>query len=226
MKTRGLSLIAVFCIGVIAWINFSDLKIPEIHTGYGSKFEKIAEVLAFSYLGSYIFYMLNIYLVERQEKKSILPFIAGKVIGIVVNNHSIINCLKNNPKVDLTYYPTKYEFKNLLQNVNPHNKSPLYYKNESWIYLFKNRQKSTKNAINVIFQSGSKHIDEELRRILLEIDNSLYLKEEYAFNSDDFQYSSLEKYDLVFFKYFELILKLNTYYNKHLKKYYLIKEFN
>jgi hypothetical protein len=80
------------------------------------------------------------------------------------------------------------------------------------------------NTINIVFQSGTKHIDEELRRILLEINDSLYLKENYAFNSDDFIDDSLEKYHLVFFNYFTLIQKLNHYYNKKLKKYRSIKE--
>jgi hypothetical protein len=51
--------------------------------------------------------------------------------------------------------------------------------------------------INRIFLSG-KHVDEELRRILLEINYSLYLKDEYAFNSEEFDKKSLEDYHLVF----------------------------
>ncbi|MCB0606019.1 MAG: hypothetical protein KDC25_14210, partial [Saprospiraceae bacterium] len=74
--------------------------------------------------------------------------------------------------------------------------------------------------INRIFLSG-KHVDEELRRILLEINYSLYLKDDYAFNSENFEKNTLEDYHLVFANYFDLIRELKNYYDKHLKTYYL-----
>jgi hypothetical protein len=74
--------------------------------------------------------------------------------------------------------------------------------------------------INRIFLSG-KHVDEELRRILLEINYSLYLKEDYAFNSGNIDKTTLEDYYLVFSNYFDLIKELKKYYDMHLKEYYL-----
>jgi hypothetical protein len=156
-------------------------------------------------------------LVEKNERKIILPFIARNVNLIIINNHSIINCLKNDAKLSVDFYPAKEEYKELLKKVNPKSKSPFYYQNESWTYLFKNRQSSTQEIINRIFLSG-KHVDKELRRILLEINYSLYLKDDYAFNSVDFNKNNLEDYHLVFSNYFELIKKLKIYYDKNLKK--------
>jgi hypothetical protein len=166
--------------------------------------------------------VLNIYLVERRERKSILPFVTKKVIGIIVNNHSIINCITEPSKINnnLDYYPTQDEYKQKLKLINPKENVPLFFKTKSWIFLFKNRQESTQNSIDRIWLSG-KHIDEDLRRILLEISCSLYLKENYAFNSEDFEDENLETYHLVFFKYFQLIQQLKNYYDKHLKEYYL-----
>jgi len=220
MKIKGLTIIAIICIGLLVWINFIDLKFDELTKGSGVKFEYFIETISLSYLAAYIFYFLNIYLVDRNERKTILPFISRNVISIIVNNHSILNCLKNDPKLSLDFYPEKDEYKELLKKVNPKDKAPYYYKNENWIYLFRNRQESTREMINRIFLSG-KHVDEELRRILLEINYSLYLKDDYAFNSEEFDKKNLEDYHLVFSNYFDLIRELKNYYDKNLKSYYL-----
>jgi len=220
MKIKGLSIIALICVGLLVWVNFIDLKFDELVKGTGEKFEYFTETISLSYLAAYIFYFVNIYLVDRNERRTILPFISRSVISIIVNNHSILNCLKTDPKLSLDYYPAKDEYKELLKKVNPKEKTPYYYKNENWIYLFRNRQESTRDMINRIFLSG-KHVDEELRRILLEINYSLYLKDEYAFNSEEFDKKSLEDYHLVFSNYFDLIRDLKNYYDKNLKSYYL-----
>jgi hypothetical protein len=220
MKIKGLTIIAILCVGLLVWINFIDLKFDELAKGTGVKFEYFIETISLSYLAAYIFYFLNIFLVDRNERKSILPFISRNVISIIVNNHSIINCLKNDAKLSLDIYPEKDEYKELLKKVNPKDKAPYYYKNETWIYLFRNRQESTREIINRIFLSG-KHVDEELRRILLEINYSLYLKDDYAFNSEEFDKNNLEDYHLVFSNYFDLIRELKNYYDKCLKSYYL-----
>ena len=220
MKIKGLSIIALLCVGLFIWINFIEFKFEEVIKGTGEKFEYFIETISLSYLAAYIFYFLNIYLVDRTERKTILPFVARNVISIIVNNHSIINCLKNEQKLSLDYYPDKDEYKKLLSKVNPKDKSPFYYKRENWIYLFKNRQESTRDLINKILLSG-KHVDERLRKILLEINYSLYLKDDYAFNSEEFDKESLEDYHVVFSKYFELIKELKIYYDKNLKTYYL-----
>lgn len=218
MKIKGLTTIAVLSSIIILWINFVDIKLPELIPGKGPKIENLIENICLAYVTGFMFYYLNIYLVERKEKKSILPYIARYVQLMVVNNHSIINCLKNDSKLDPNYFPTKEEFKVLLAGVRPKEKIPFYYKNENWIYLFKNRQESTLRGLNKIFMSG-KHLDDELRRLLLEIQSSLYLTDNYAFNSDDFSDSDLSKYWLVFSNHFELIKKLKAYYDKNLKVY-------
>ena len=64
---------------------------------------------------------------------------------------------------------------------------------------------------------SGKHVDEKLRKILLEMEISLYLNEAYAFNSDDFYKESLEDSHLVFSKYFKLIEDLKKYYDSNLK---------
>lgn len=219
MKIKGLSIIAIVCIGLLVWINFFDFKFYELIKGTGTKVESFAEIISLSYIAAYIFYFLNIYLVDRNERKSILPFIAKNVNMIISNNHSIINCLKNSPKLSIDYFPQKDEYKELLCKVNPNDKAPFYYKNESWVYLFKNRQESTRNLIDRILLSG-KHVDDKLRRVLLEINYSLYLKDDYAFNSYDYEKKNLEDYHLVFSNHFDLIQELKTYFDENLKYHF------
>lgn len=221
MKFKYLSIIFFSCLILIGIIDFTNLKIPEIYDGIGQKFEGLIRGICFAFVAAFIFYYLNTYLKEKREKKAIYPLIARNVMGIIVNNQSIITALRSEKSVtpNLTDQPSKDEFKELLIKVNPKDKSPLYYKNENWIYLFQNRQKSTLKTIDKIFMSG-KHVDEELRTILLKMQSSLYLKEDYAFNSQEFEEQDLSKYSLVFFKYFELIRALKEYFDKNLKSFY------
>lgn len=218
MKIKGLTIIAIISLGIVYWINFMDFKLEELIVGKGEKFESLIENLCISYLAGYVFYFLNIYLVERKEKQLILPFVSRNVTNLIVNNYSIICCLRINQKIDFNDFPSKSEFNDLLKKVNLHDKVPFYYKNKNWIFLLKKRQGATLSQINRIFLSG-KHIDEELRKILLEMQCSLYLQDNYAFNADDFKDENLSKYSLVFYNHFKLIEELNTYYEKNLKTY-------
>jgi len=84
MKIKGLAVIAIICVGLIVWINFFDYKFSELILGTGAKVEYLAETISLSYLAAFIFYFLNVYLVDRNERKTILPFIARSVISIIV----------------------------------------------------------------------------------------------------------------------------------------------
>jgi len=221
MKFKGLTIIGIICIGIILWINFVDFKFEEIKQieGKGQKFEYLIEGLCLSYVSGYMFWLLNVFWVEKREKKFILPLIAQYVRGIVANNHSIIHCLKKDWNLSSDYFPDKDEFKILLEDVNPKDRAPFYYQKENWIYLFRNRQRSTVDSIDKLLLSG-RHLDDHLRSILLHIRDSLYLKEDYAFNSDEFNEVNLVRYQTVFIKYFELIKSLKDYYNKNLKPHF------
>lgn len=220
MNIKSLSIFAVFCLVVILIIDFSSFKIPELVEGTATRAESLIYTLCISYIASYIFYFLNVYLKEKKERDSILPLIANDVILILVNNQSIIKALKQQPiNSSLNDTPTQEEFKELLKKVDPNENAPMFYKDKSWIYLFQNRRQSTLKKIEKIFISG-KHVDVHLRVILLQMQSSLYLKEDYAFNSSSFKKKSLADYSLVFYKYFRLIQELRKFYNKNLKKYY------
>jgi len=220
MNIKGLSIIAVFCLVIVLIIDFSIFKIPELIEGTATRTETLIYTLCISYIASYIFYVLNVYLKEKKERDSILPLIANDVILIIVNNQSIINALKqqaiNSPLKDL---PTQEEFKQLLKDVDPKKNAPKFYKDKPWTYLFQNRRESTLDKIDRIFSLG-KHVDAQLRATLFKMQRSLYLREDYAFNSSSYEKDSLVEYSLVFYNYFELIQELLAFYEKNLKKYY------
>lgn len=217
MGMKTLSIIAFGCVVTIIWINFIDFKLEEWIAGTGARAESLIEVFSRSYLAAFIFYFLNVYIKERREKSEILPFVANRVYFIVLNNHSIINALKADSSLSADYYPTEGEFRTLLKPINPQSKGRFYYQNENWIYLFTNRRESTSESISKILLSGT-HIADELRKILLDMDSSLYLQEGYAFNSQEFN-DDLAKYSGVFYDYFLLVKKLHRYYESRLSIY-------
>lgn len=71
--------------------------------------------------------------------------------------------------------------------------------------------------IDKIFASG-KHVDEQLSMILLKMQSSLYMREDYAFNSSNYDKDTLVEYSTIFYNYFELIQELRSFYDKNLKK--------
>ena len=117
MKIKGLSIFAIISFIIVLIINCTSWKLV-CNSCKADKIEAITENLCLSYIAGYIFYFLNIYLVERREKKHIMPYIARNVIGIIVNNYSIINCLKGNMKTNLKEYPSLEEWKISLSNIN------------------------------------------------------------------------------------------------------------
>ncbi len=219
MKFKTLTQIATACLLIVIWINFVDFKLPELILGKGPKFESLIEGFCRSFIAAYIFYSVNVYLKERREKKFILPLVANNVIQIVVNNHTIIKCLKNDLNLSNKYFPTENEYKELLLNVNPQETAKMFSKDKNWLNLFENRRKSTLSSISKVFSSG-RHIDDELRKTLLQLQSSLYLTEGWAFNSLTFEEKDLSKYYYVFFKYFELIKELSNYFERNLRPYY------
>jgi hypothetical protein len=136
---------------------------------------------------------------------------------LLINSKAMINYLRNNNSLKVKNYPTKEEFKALLLNINPNSLVNKYSK-KTWIEYFISHQKSTLRQISIIYNSG-KYIDEELRSYLLELEQTFFLKEDYAFTSLLTNKLNLEEYDIVFYDYFELIKKIDAYFDNKLKKF-------
>ncbi|MHC0440997.1 hypothetical protein [Flavobacterium sp. 3-210] len=221
MKIKGLTLILVGAIIISFWINFIDFKLPAfwLFKSKASKLESIIDNLCLSYIAGYMFYFLNVYLVEIEEKKSILPYISFKTMLIIANNVHIIKILKQDIRLK-NYYPTQKEFRELLKTENIKSLKLYNYENETLLTYFEIRRTATIKTINKILNSG-KQVDDELKSILFSLKDSLFLKKKYAFNSQLFDENKFVVYEKVFYNYFQDIQKLDIYFRRNFKKYYL-----
>lgn len=222
MKIKGLTIIFFFALTITVWINFVDYKFPTLSMFIGKegKLESVIDSFCLSYIAGYFFYFINVYLVEREEKKSILPYISFKVNLILGRYDHLIQVLKKDGKLK-KFYPSKDEFEELLEKKNLEDLKIFNFEKYNFIdYLKYNRNSNLKN-INKILKSG-KYVDDELKVILFNLKESLFMKKDYAFNSLDFDLSKMQTYNNVFYKYSEDIKKLETYFDNNLKKYYYL----
>ena len=218
MKIKGLSIIAVISLLVVIWINFFDFKFETSLDGV--KIENLIENLCMSYVAGYIFFFLNNYLVERKEKKHIMPFIASNVMRLISNNHTIIHNVTGEMKFDFKWWLTEQEFQEYLSKISYQEKVKFYFPKEDWIFFISKRNKSTIDAIDKLLLSG-KYLDEELRNILFEIQGSSFLNDDNNLYSEN----TLGKYYKTWFRYFERVQKLKTYFDKNLRYYYIYDKY-
>ena len=174
MKIKGLSIIAMFAILVVIWINFIDLRIG--NSFEGEKINRLIENLCLSYLAGYLFFFLNNYLVERKEKKHIMPYIASNVMRLISNNHTIIHNLTGTQKFDFNWWLNEQEFKVYLSKISRSDLLKYYFPNEDWTLFLNRKNTSTVNTIDKLLLSG-KYLNEELRNILFEMRNAFTTRE-------------------------------------------------
>lgn len=209
MKIKGLSIIALFALLVVIWINFLDFRI--VSSFDSDKINRLIENVCLSYIAGYIFFFLNNYLVEKREKKHIMPYIASNVMSLISNNHTIIHNVTGIRKFDFNWWLTDQEFKDYLSKIVAQQQVTYYFPKEDWIFFLNKRNTATIDTIDKILLSG-KHLDEELRNVLLEIRNSSFLR-------DDADLFSANNH-LTWYRYFERVQRLKPYFDNNLKYYY------
>jgi hypothetical protein len=209
MKIKGLSIMALISLLIVVWINFIDFKFETSLNAV--KVENLIENLCMSYFAGYIFFFLNNYLVEREEKKHIMPYIASYVMRLISNNHTIIDNITGVMKSDFNLWLTEQEFKEHLSKIQSQEKVKFYFPKEDWTFFLNKRNFSTIDSVEKLLLSG-KYLDEELRNILFEIRCSSFLRED----SNLFSVNNYKTWN----RYFERIQKLKPYFDKNLKEYY------
>ena len=209
MKIKGLSIIALISLLIVVWIDFIDFK---FETSFNAvKVENLIENLCMSYIAGYIFFFLNSYLVEREEKKHIMPYIASNVMSLISNNHTIIHNITGVMKFDFKWWLTEQEFKENLSKIQSQEKVKFYFPKEDWTFFLNKRNSSTIEIVDKLLLSG-KNLDEELRNILLEIRCSSFLRQDCNLFSEN-NYKTWNRH-------FKRIEKLKPYFDKNLKEYY------
>jgi hypothetical protein len=209
MKIKGLSIIALISLLIVVWINFIDFKFETSLNAV--KMENLIENLCMSYIAGYIFFFLNSYLVEREEKKHIMPYIASNVMSLISNNHTIIHNITGVMKFDFSWWLTEQEFKEHLSKIQSQEKVKFYFPKEDWTFFLNKRNSSTIDTVDKLLLSG-KYLDEELRNILFEIRGSSFLRQDCNLFSEN-NYKTWNRY-------FKRIEKLKPYFDKNLKEYY------
>jgi hypothetical protein len=209
MKIKGLSIIALVSLLIVVWINFIGFKFETSLNAV--KVENLIENLCMSYIAGFIFFFLNSYLVERDEKKHIMPYIASNTMSLISNNHTIIHNITGVMKFDFKWWLTEQEFKEHLSRIQSHEKVKFYFPKEDWTFFLNKRNSSTIETVDKLLLSG-KYLDEELRNILFEIRCSSFLRED----SNLFSVNNYKTWN----RYFQRIQKLKPYFDINLKEYY------
>ena len=209
MKIKGLSIIALVSLLIVVWINFIDFKFETSLNAV--KIENLIENLCMSYNAGYIFFFLNSYLVEREEKKHIMPYISSNVMSLISNNHTIIHNITGVMKFDFSWWLTEQEFKEHLSKIQSQEKVKFYFPKDDWTFFLNKRNTSTIDTVDKLLLSG-KYLDEELRNILFEIRGSSFLRQDCNLFSE-YNYKTWNRY-------FKRIEKLKPYFDKNLKEYY------
>jgi len=220
MKIKGLTVIFVITFLITFWINFIDFKLSTfwIFTNKATKAETIIDNLCLSYIAGYIFYFINVYLVERSEKRHILPYVADKVQSIVINNLHIVTVLTQDKKKN-KYFPDRNEFLALLSFENLTTIKIYNYEKKDFITYLNIRAEGTIKNIDKILNSG-KYVDDELKAILFKLKESMLLNSDYCLNQSTYDAKNFNRYNGVFNTYFKDIQKLSEFYDKNLKSYY------
>ena len=209
MKIKGLSIIALISLLLMVWIDFIDFKFETSLNAV--KVENLIENLCMSYIAGYIFFFLNSYLVEREEKIHIMPYIASNVMSLISNNHTIIHNITGVMKLDFSWRLTEQEFKEHLSKIQSQEKVKFYFPKEDWTFFLNKKNTSTIDTVDKLLLSG-KYLDEELRNILFEIRGSSFLRQ-------DCNLFSINNYK-TWNRYFQRIEKLKPYFDRNLKEYY------
>lgn len=81
MKIKGLTIIFFLSLTITVWINFVNYKFSTIpfFSGKEYKLEGMIDGFSLSYIAGHFFFFINVYLVERTEKKSNLPYISFRI---------------------------------------------------------------------------------------------------------------------------------------------------
>lgn len=131
MKIKQLSIFAFLSCLIVVWIDFfDDFYLPNPFSIKSASFNKLVEGLLVSFITSYIFYYLVVYLKEQRDKKIVLPYIANHTYFLINQVRLFVFALKseagifnkplnmNNDLYAPSDYPTESEWISIAK-INP-----------------------------------------------------------------------------------------------------------
>jgi hypothetical protein len=243
MRIKLLSLFAILSFLIVLWINFFNYYyLPNPLSIKSTQFNKLVETFLISYITSYVFYYIVVYLKEERDKKTILPYIANHTYFLINQIRLFVSALKleagipdfrlnmNNEQYTLKDYPTESEWIEIAK-INPNTWSRpegerlnnTYMRIPTFLGDINQKVSNVEYRINKIF-SKMQYVEPSYIKILSDIqDNKFhqyilgkgdYTKEILKIPVDDLKLMIENMKD-----YFESIKKLEEYAFNNLNKF-------
>ena len=227
---KDLSIALIIAICIIGIIDFWLVNIPEKFTG-GYKLGQLAYNICVSYISAFIFYFFVVHLQNQKDKKNLYGCFSRYAQNIITKAKDVARDLatKSNTRLE-SNYPTKEELNLICRSIDPNSDSPLFLGIETeknhpnWIQYFANDGMQQSKYSEKILSKDNSILDSTFVRILTEIEdcslfNIVNILVKNMPKEDKLAESNLSSIEVPLVEYFELIKKLELYYNKELKHY-------
>lgn len=243
MKIKTLSVIAIFFVLIIIWIGFFEqYYIQTIIPNKSSEINMLLKAICISYITSFGFYYIVVYLKEKRDRKIIIPFIANHTYFLINEIRFLILELRIeagliSKKLNLEnklFAPDDYLLENewsYIIAINPNTWKTLderkiidgFMRIPTFLGKINKSISSVDYNINKIL-SLMQFVTPEYIRILTDIQENKFHKlilsrGNYRTEEIKIPYNNFEMISDSMKEYFELIKVLEVYSDKNLKKF-------
>ncbi|WP_018627339.1 hypothetical protein [Niabella aurantiaca] len=221
---RDLGFIFIGALIVICIIDFWLIDIPEVFPK-GHELGQIIYKLCMSYISAFIFYFLVVHIKQQKDKQNLYTYVAEKIDIILSDAESLTKNMSEAASMVLAdKYPSNTELQLLSNKIDPHGDAPLLIGTSgnyaNWIQYFSYSTRRSKEAIQKVF-TKMPFLETELVSILSNLEDTPH------FWYWELILPTMHTHKLLlansgqglFFKYFELIKRLEIYSAKKLTKY-------
>lgn len=220
---RGVNALLIVAIILIVFVDF----IADSWTPFIPKAHDIGQIVvefSIAYIVSYIFYFLVVHLKEIEDKRNIYEFCAPKTLRVFYNAKSIIAIMGDRSGIKICgEYPTREELDSILIKINPNTVYQLTnnidYPKINFIVYLNLRRKDTLKAIDQIL-SKIIFLESEHVKLLTRVSNcNLFGSLEIYAMGENFPNDLPLLLSPAIYAYFQEVINLKAYYDKHLDKY-------
>ncbi|OAS13735.1 hypothetical protein [Paenibacillus oryzisoli] len=169
---KELKLILYFTVISIFLLDFWLFDVPEWFP-YANKLANLWYKVCLAYITSFIFFYINVHIHSERLKSKVMIYVNNKIVPIYSNNLNLLTELS----ITLPNKFTVDNFKNALQQINPHNTAELYYHGkrvifENWFEALEHFYLINKELIHdtLLFKES---INSDVLGLLSRIENNL-----------------------------------------------------
>lgn len=205
---------------LLLYIQFSPYRIPVILEGTENKINDLLANICFTYIASFIFYYLVVYLKEKRDRENLKDLVAKYTSLLFYNYKRMIIDLQSG-KEPIILFPDEEKLKEILSSIDPSSSAPLLMgtkmRQADWFdyldYVF-DRHK----GLLIKLESLMPHLNTELIKILGDLDFHTNNSMDYAYFRS-WQVTNKRPYKSLIFtfdkfkSYQNSIFKLKAYYD-------------